>query len=91
MPGTVALEGKGAYNTKAALLSSVVDLYLLAGAAHLVAPHYSSFPEVAQQLAGTALKLETSMTGPETRLEAGDGLTRARDPLRPSVRTPVDR
>ena len=67
IPGTVALEDKGGYNTKAALVSSVVDLYLLAGSAHLVAPHYSSFPEVAQKLAGPALRLETSMTGPETR------------------------
>lgn len=90
VPGTVALEDKGAYNTKAALLSSVVDLYLLAGASHLVAPHYSSFPEVAQQLAGSGLKLETSMTGPETRLAPEDALTRAPDPLCPSARTALD-
>lgn len=89
VPGTVALDDKGDYNSRRALLSSVVDLYLLAGAAHLVAPHYSSFPEVAQLLAGPGLRLETSMTGPETRLSGADGLTLAPDPLRPSVRVPA--
>jgi hypothetical protein len=87
VPGTVALEDKGDYNTKAALVSSVVDLYLLAGAGHLLAPHYSSFPEVAQKLAGPALRLETSMTGPEARLNAGDVLERATDALHPWSRT----
>lgn len=89
VPGTVALEDKGGYNTKAALISSVVDLYLLAGGAHLLAPHYSSFPEVAQKLAGPALRLETSMTGPDTRFGGRDPLTVAADPLRPSVRLPA--
>lgn len=89
VPGTTALADKGAYNTKRALISSVVDLYLLAGAAHLVAPHFSSFPEVAQQLAGPALRLETSMTGPEMRLAASDRLTLAPEPLRPWLRVPA--
>lgn len=88
VPGTVALTDKGDYNTTRALLSSVVDLYLLAGGAHLIAPHYSSFPEVAQQLAGPGLRLETSMTEPETRLLAGETLSIASDPLQPSVRMP---
>lgn len=89
VPGTVALTGKGAYNSKAALLSSVVDLYLLAGAAHLVAPHYSSFPEIAQQLAGPGIRLETSMTAEHTRLSGDDRLVVADDPLRPSERRPA--
>jgi hypothetical protein len=89
IPGTVALTDKGGYNTKEALVSSVVDLYLLAGGSHLIAPHYSSFPEVAQKLAGPALRLETSMTGEETRFAAGDPLGVAPDPLRPSVRIAV--
>ncbi|MGC5172281.1 hypothetical protein ACPW96_16400 [Micromonospora sp. DT81.3] len=88
IPGTVALDDKGGYNTKAALVSSVVDLYLLAGAGHLIAPHYSSFPHVAQKLAGPGLLLETSMTGPETRLEGRETLPIAADPLRPWSRTP---
>jgi hypothetical protein len=86
VPGTVALEDKGGYNTKAALVSSVVDLYLLAGGAHLLAPHFSSFPEVAQRLAGPALRLETSMTGADTRFGPDDAPMMAPDPLRPSVR-----
>lgn len=89
IPDTFALTDKGGYNTKEALLSSVVDLYLLAGGSHLIAPHFSSFPEVAQKLAGPGLRLETSMTGPETRFGAEDALIVAADPLRPSVRTPA--
>ena len=89
IPGTVALTDKGAYNSKAALLSSVVDLYLLAGAAHLVAPHYSSFPEIAQQLAGPGIRLETSMTDERTRLSEGDRLAVAADPLHPAERRPA--
>ncbi|RZI91407.1 MAG: hypothetical protein EOO67_10320, partial [Microbacterium sp.] len=45
VPDAFALPDKGDYNSKAALLSSVVDLYLLAGSGHILAPHYSSFPE----------------------------------------------
>lgn len=86
VPGTVALDDKGGYNTKAALVSSVVDLYLLAGSTHLLAPHYSSFPEIAQQLAGPSLRLETSMTQPPTRFGADDRPSLVSDPLRPSIR-----
>ena len=83
VPGSVALADKGAYNSKAALRSSVVDLYLLAGAAHLIGPYFSSFPEVAQQLAGDRVRLETSRTAPATRLRPADVLTSAEHPLRP--------
>lgn len=86
VPGTVALSDKGGYNTKAALLSSVVDLYLLAGSTHVLAPHYSSFPEIAQQLAGPSLRLETSRTGADTRFGPGDPAVVVTDPLRPSLR-----
>ncbi|MGV9194809.1 hypothetical protein ACQ143_10755 [Microbacterium sp. MC2] len=87
IPNVFALTDKGAYNSKAALRSSVVDLYLLASAGHLLAPHYSSFPEMSQQLAGHDLRLETSMTAQSTRLGAADPLGLVRDPLLPHVRT----
>lgn len=83
VPNTFALSDKGDYNSKAALLSSVVDLYLLAGSGHILAPHYSSFPEIAQKLAGPRLRLETSMSGVETVWKSGDPLTAVADPLRP--------
>ncbi|GAB2849863.1 hypothetical protein ACFQ0P_07030 [Microbacterium insulae] len=86
VPGTVALNDKGGYNTKAALVSSVVDLYLLASSTHLLAPHYSSFPEIAQQLAGPSLRLETSMTDAATRFGPDDRPVVVTDPLRPSAR-----
>lgn len=87
IPTAVALDDKGGYNTAAALRSSVVDLYLLASAGHLIGPYYSSFPEVAQQLAGPWLRLETSGSSPDQLLREGDALTAPTDPLRPSDRS----
>ncbi|MEV8173502.1 hypothetical protein FIV50_02445 [Microbacterium foliorum] len=87
IPSTFALEDKGGYNTRRALESSVVDLYLLAGAGHLIGPHFSSFPEVAQQLAGPGLRLETSRSTADSRLTADDVLEFAADPLRPFDRS----
>ena len=83
----VALDDKGGYNTAAALRSSVVDLYLLASAGHLIGPYYSSFPEVAQQLAGPWLRLETSGSSPDQLLREGDALTAPTDALRPGDRS----
>lgn len=88
VPGCVGLNDKGAYNSRRALQSSVVDLYLLAASAHVIGPHYSSFTELAQNLAGPGVRLETSRTPPEAALESGP-LTRAVDPVRPHVREPV--
>lgn len=75
---------KGAYNSRRALQASVVDLYLLAGSSHILAPHFSSFPELAVSLAGPRLRLETSQTGTDQAFEAGT-LGFASDPLTPSA------
>lgn len=87
VPGSVALDDKGPYNSKRALLSSVVDLYLLAGSGHLLGPHFSSFPEMAQQLGGAGLRLETSKSPEGAALRGTAPLEYARDPLVPSART----
>lgn len=60
--GCVGQDDKGAYNSTPGVKSSVVDLYLLAGANHLVAPHYSSFIHMAQHLGGDAISIQTSRT-----------------------------
>lgn len=85
--GCVGQRDKGAYNSLPALRASVADLYLLAGSVHLLGAHYSSFPELAQRLAGPQLALETPATGHDE-----DGLTdisRPDDPLRPQLREPI--
>ncbi|HWH25858.1 MAG TPA: hypothetical protein VNT53_04355 [Pseudolysinimonas sp.] len=64
VPGSFALSDKGGYNTTRALQSSVADLYLLASSTHILAPYFSSFPELSQKLAGADLALETSHTTP---------------------------
>lgn len=79
--------GKGAYNSRSALQASVVDLYLLAASCHILGPHYSSFPELAKHLGGTAVVLETSLSDPSTRFEAQQELS-VGAPLRPELRSP---
>jgi len=78
---------KGGYNSRPALRAAVADLYLLAGSCHILGPHYSSFPELAQYLSGTAVALETSTSAPSTRFEAQRELT-VGTPLRPELRSP---
>ena len=78
---------KGAYNSRRALHAAVADLYLLAGSCHILGPHYSSFPELAQHLSGKAVALETSTSAPSTRFEAQGKLT-VGTPLRPELRSP---
>lgn len=79
------LDDKGGYNTREGLRSAVADLYLLASSAHLVGPHYSSFPELAMHLAAPHVALETSQTGPWAK-SASAKLTSAADPTRPWLR-----
>ena len=86
--GCVSLPDKGQYNSREGLRAAVADLYLLAGSAHLIGPHYSSFPELAQKLAGDDLRLETSRTPASKVLESGP-LTQAVDPVLPHVRRAV--
>lgn len=64
-PGIGGAREKGPYNSREAVEGAVVDLYLLASSSHILGPHYSSFPEMAQFLAGPAVELETSQTGTE--------------------------
>ena len=86
-PDCVGQTEKGEYNSRSALQAAVVDLYLLAASCHILGPHYSSFPELAQHLAGSAVALETSVSDPSTRFEAQGELT-VGAPLRPELRGP---
>lgn len=89
VPGVVGQHDKGPYNSRSALTAAVADLYLLAGSVHLIGPHYSSFPELAQKLAGPGLHLETSKTAPEVRFERV-AHSRPVDPVIPHERSAVD-
>ncbi|MBT2517541.1 hypothetical protein J7E29_08875 [Streptomyces sp. ISL-90] len=86
-PDCVGQSGKGEYNSRSALQAAVVDLYVLAASCHILGPHYSSFPELAQHLAGSAVALETSVTDPSTRFEVQGDLS-VGAPLRPELRSP---
>ncbi|MFP7760253.1 hypothetical protein [Marisediminicola sp. LYQ85] len=85
VPGTVSQSDKGAFNSAAGLRSAVADLYLLASSTRLLGPHFSSFPELAQKLAGDGMVLETPMSTPEP-FDRTTALTVVEDPSRPSVR-----
>lgn len=74
---------KGPYNSQRALMASVVDVYMLASGCHLLAPHFSSFPELSQRLAGPQLRLETSMNTRKSALVTGMALSMAPNPLKP--------
>jgi hypothetical protein len=87
-PDCVGQTRKGPYNSRRALQAAVADLYLLAASCHMLGPHYSSFPELAQHLAGSAVALETPASAPATRFEAQDRLS-VGTPLRPEIRSTV--
>jgi phosphoglycolate phosphatase-like HAD superfamily hydrolase len=89
IPGSHALTDKGGYNTREALQSSVSDLYLLAGSTHVLGPHFSSFPELAQKLAGPGLALETSHSSADTKWGASELLCVVDNPLSPHIRRTV--
>lgn len=80
--GCVGQVDKGGYNTVEGVKSSVVDLYLLAGSQHLIAPHYSSFIHMAQHLGGDVVPIETSQTEKPESVQL-DLLGHTDDPLQP--------
>lgn len=87
VPHCYAQAEKGGYNTVEGVRASVVDLYLLAGASHLVGPYHSSFIEMAVHLSAGQLALETAVSPAPYAGDVRAGGTVA-DPLRPSVRVP---
>lgn len=85
VPGCVAQSDKGGYNSSDGVISSIVDLYLLAASGYLIGPHFSSFVHLAEHLAGDRLTFETSLdgrSGPVDHRAAGLAI----DPLRPALR-----
>lgn len=85
IPGCIAQRDKGEYNSVQGVVSSIVDLYLLAASGYLVGPHFSSFVHLAEHLAGDRLTFETAVDGLAGPVDhRGVGL--ATDPLRPALR-----
>jgi hypothetical protein len=60
-PTAVALPPARGYNSRASLVKSVADLYLLAAGTRILAPYYSSFAETAWALSGRAQVLEDAL------------------------------
>ena len=87
-PGSVALDQKGGYNTVEGVRSSIVDLYLLAAAQHLVGASHSSFVEMAMFLNGGIVPFERPTQPLEGPVDLSLG--EVEDPLRPSARLALD-
>jgi hypothetical protein len=86
VPGCVAQEDKGAYNSVQGVRAALVDLYLLACSGYILGPYFSSFVHLAEHLAGDQLTFETSVQDHPSAVDpSAVGL--ATDPLRPFVRT----
>ncbi|WP_403022536.1 hypothetical protein [Salinibacterium sp. GXW1014] len=87
IPGCVAQSDKGPYNSVEGVMSSIVDLYLLAASGYLIGPHFSSFVHLAEHLAADRLTFETAVDGLSGPIDhRAPGL--ATDPLRPALRHP---
>jgi len=60
-PTAFAIDDKGGYNSRRALETTVVDLYLLAESERIVAPHFSSLTYLAWVLSGKRQPFEDSV------------------------------
>lgn len=83
-PGSVGQADKGGYNTAEGVASGVVDLYLLAASSYMLVPYWSSFPNMAFELADRKIAMENSRKG--KRDVNVSAVPLAADPLRPAVR-----
>lgn len=83
-PNSVGQSDKGEYNSTEGVVSSVVDLYLLAASSYMIVPYYSSFPTMAWELAERKVVMENSRSGRKDLDISGVQL--ASDPLRPASR-----
>lgn len=84
-PGSFGQDDKGGYNSAEGVVASVVDLYLLAASNYMLVPYWSSFPNMAWELAGRTIAKETSRAGKMNINPLTVPL--AIDPLKPSART----
>jgi hypothetical protein len=83
VPGAVAQTDKGPYNSVTGVQAAVADLYLLASSGYILGPHWSSFVDMAEQLAGGILTMETPVEIRGSGQFVGEP---ARDPLAPWAR-----
>jgi hypothetical protein len=81
----IVQEDKGQYNSLTGLQAAVADLYLLASSAYMLKPYWSSFPAMAQALAGPLLRYEDSETPKSSPIPLGQ-VPMPSDPMRPSFR-----
>lgn len=83
-PTAVGQVDKGEYNSAEGVVSSVVDLYLLAASSYLLVPYWSTFPVLAWELGGRSTIMEHS----RSHLKNSDAvlIPAAANPLRPGER-----
>jgi hypothetical protein len=84
-PNSFAQIDKGQYNSTQGLVSSVVDLYLLASSSYMLSPYYSSFPTLALKLCNGVITNEHSCDNFQVYLDITK-VPLVRDPLFPAKR-----
>lgn len=84
-PNSCTQIDKGEYNSTEGLISSIVDLYLLASSSYMLSPYYSSFPIMAMKLCRQIITNEHSQNSFEVHLDITK-VPLVKDPLFPSNR-----
>ncbi|WP_157549981.1 hypothetical protein [Microbacterium sp. Leaf161] len=60
VPNVSFVKKAGRYNSREGLIESVADLALLSKTDYILAPYWSSFADLAWQMSGRAMPIETS-------------------------------
>ncbi len=85
-PNCIGQIAKGEYGSVEGIISSVVDLYLLASASYMLTPFWSTFPDIALELADKKIAFQNSCYESGKFSDANSTLTL--NPLKPAERTP---
>lgn len=83
-PNVVAIDYPSEYNSARGVVKAVADLYVLASSTEIIAPYWSSFPNMSYQLADEQVPMRNSQRS-WPRLK-GDGPSIASDPVWPAQR-----
>ena len=83
-PTACSQMNKGEYGSDEGIISSVIDLYLLASSQYMLVPYWSSFPVLSQELSDKKVVLENSRSGKSKAIISSIPL--ALNPLYPASR-----
>ncbi len=71
VPNVFVQDKHSRYNSADGVVDAVVDLYLCGLANHIIAPHWSSFPDMAEALSPLKKKAETPVYQSQAAIKEG--------------------